>query len=296
MGSTSNQVQCRCSCLEELKAPQYGQEDRKELNMYQALHSRSNVDRLYLPRSEGGQGLLSLEEKISLGQYLKMNEDEWLRRAWEDGLIKEYEDPQVYSEKTSKSRMEDRNWPCMGLFCQRQTKELSSNDTWQWLQRGELKKETEEMIMAAQDQALRTRYIQRAIDGTNISPKCRKCNQKDETINHIASECPALAQNQYKKRHDTVARAVHWSLYKKYQMPCSSKWYEHQPQPVTENENAKLLWDYSIRTDRVIPAHRPDLTLVNNTINKVLLIDVAVHWDSRAEQNEQERKKKNIKT
>ena len=57
---------------------------RKVLNMYQALHPRSNVDRLYLPCSEGGKGLLSLEEcvnaeKRSQGQYLKMNEDEWLR-------------------------------------------------------------------------------------------------------------------------------------------------------------------------------------------------------------------------
>ena len=51
----------------------------------------------------------------------------------------------------------------------RQASDLSSNDTWQWLQRGELKKETEGMVMAAQDKALRTRYIQRAIDGTNIS-------------------------------------------------------------------------------------------------------------------------------
>ena len=127
--------------------------------------------------------------------------------------------------------------------------------------------------------------------GTNISPKCRKCNQKDETINHITSECPALTQNQYKKRHDTVARAVHWNLCKKYQLPCSNKWYEHQPQPVTENENAKLLWDYSIGTDRVIPAHRLDLTLVHKTINKVSLIDVAVPWDSRAEQKEQEKRR-----
>ena len=68
--------------------------------------------------------------------------------------------------------------------------------------------------MAAQDLALRTRYIQRAIDGTNISPKCRKCNQKDEIINHIASECPALAQIQCKKRHYTMARAVLWNLQK----------------------------------------------------------------------------------
>ena len=127
---------------------------RKVLNMYQALHPRSNVDRLYLPRSEGGKGLLSLEEcvnaeKRSLGQYLKMNEDEWLRSAWEEGFIKEDEDLQVYGERTSKSRMEDwQNKPMHGQFL-RETKDLSSNDTWQWLQRGELEKETEGMMMAA---------------------------------------------------------------------------------------------------------------------------------------------------
>ena len=125
---------------------------RKVLNMYQALHPRSNVDRLNLPCSEGGKDLLSLKEcvnaeKRSLGQYLKMNEDKWLRSAWEEGLIKEDGDPQVFKERTSKSRKEDwQNKPMHGRFL-RQTKDLSSNDTWQWLQRGELKKETEGMIM-----------------------------------------------------------------------------------------------------------------------------------------------------
>ena len=85
---------------------------RKVPNMYQVLHPRSNVGRPYLPRSEGGKGLLSLEEcvnaeKRSLGQYLKMNEDEWLRSAWEEGLIKKDEDPKVYREKISKSRVEE---------------------------------------------------------------------------------------------------------------------------------------------------------------------------------------------
>ena len=61
-------------------------------------------------------------------------------------------------EKTSKSWMDDwQSKPMHGQFL-RQTKDLSSNDTWQWLQRGEPKKETEGIIMAAQDQALRTRY------------------------------------------------------------------------------------------------------------------------------------------
>ena len=65
---------------------------------------------------------------------------------------------------------------------------------------------------------------------------------------------------------------------------------------MTENENAKLLCDYSIGTDRLIPAHRPDLTLVDKTNNEVSLIDVAVPWDSRTEQKEQEKKEINIKT
>ena len=54
----------------------------------------------------------------------------------------------------------------------------------------------------------------------------------------------------------------------------------------------KLLWDYSIKTDRVIPAHRPDLILVDKTVNKVSLIDVLVPWDSRVEQKEQEKRDK----
>ena len=109
--------------------------NRKVLNICQTLHPRSNVDRLYLPCSEGEKGLLSLEEcviaeKRSLGQYLKMNEDEWLRSTWEEGLIKEDEDPQAYRGKTSKSRMgEWQGNPMHGQFL-RQTKDLSNNDAW----------------------------------------------------------------------------------------------------------------------------------------------------------------------
>ena len=75
-------------------------------------------------------------------------------------------------------------------------------------------------------------------------------------------------------------------------MPCSNKWYEHQPQPVTENENDKQLWDYSIRTDRVIPALRPDLTLIDETINKVSLVGVAVPWDSKKKKKKKKKKDK----
>ena len=42
------------------------------------------------------------------------------------------------------------------------------------------------------------------------------CNQKDETMNHILSEC--------KGRQDSIARLVHW------------KWYEHQSALIPKEE------------------------------------------------------------
>ena len=86
-----------------------------------------------------------------------------------------------------------------------------------------------------------------------------------------------------------MAKALHWSLCKKHQLSCSNKWYEHQPEGVIENDQAKILWDYGIRTDRVIRANRPDVTLIDKVKKKVSLIDVAIPWDTRVEEKEREK-------
>ena len=59
-------------------------------------------------------------------------------------------------------------------------------------------------------QAIRTNYIIATIDRSQNDPKCIMRKQNNETISHIVSGCPKLAQMEYKKRHDNVARAVHW--------------------------------------------------------------------------------------
>ena len=38
---------------------------RKIMKLYQALHLRPTVDRVYMPRKERGQGLLSVEEYVN---------------------------------------------------------------------------------------------------------------------------------------------------------------------------------------------------------------------------------------
>ena len=268
---------------------------RKLMTIHRALHPRSSVARLYLPRKSGGRGMQSIEdciniEKRALGQYLKHNEDTWLKTAWKEKLIRVDEEPEMYKERVTSQRKEDWENKQMHGQYQRQTREVASEGSWQWLTRGELKKETEGMLMAAQEQALRTRYIQNKIDGQiSISPMCRKCNKKVETINHIISECPALAQREYKGRHDTVAKALHWKICKEYDLPSTEKWYNHIPDKVLENEKIKILWDYDVRTDHVIQARRPDLILVQKETKKVSLIDVAIPWDSRVEDKSKEK-------
>ena len=44
----------------------------------------------------------------------------------------------------------------------------------------------------------------------------------------------------------------------------------HNPAPVLENDAHKLLWDFNIQTDQLIPARRPDLIIINNKKNENL--------------------------
>ena len=78
----------------------------------------------------------------------------------------------------------------------------ASEKSWMWLEKGHLKKNTEGMIMAAQSQLIRTKAIKAKIDKSEEESRCRMCRAKDETVNHLLSECPKLAQNEYKRRHD----------------------------------------------------------------------------------------------
>ena len=87
------------------------------------------------------------------------------------------------------------------------------------------------------------------------------------------SGCSKLAQQEYKRRHDNVARVVHWNLLGKCGFSRVDKWFEHQPETVLENN---LLWDYNIQTDHQISARRPDLVVINKQEQTCQVIDIPV--------------------
>ena len=90
--------------------------------------------------------------------------------------------------------------------------------------------------MAAQYNTEKTNHIKARIDKTQRNNKCRLCGNRDETINHIISECSKLAQKEYMAIHDWVGKVIHWEAWKTFKFDHANKWYMHNPAPVLEND------------------------------------------------------------
>ena len=216
---------------------------------------------IIISRKEGGRGLASIEDSVDTSIHRLEN---YIQKH-EGGLITA---TRHETENTMNNRMtvtRKQKWEGKQLYgCfKRPINNISHNKTWTQLRRGNFKRETESLLIAAQDNAIRTNHIKARIDKTQQNSKCRLCGDRDETINHIISECSKLAQQEYKARHD-------WEIYKKFKFDHNNKWYMHNPAPVLENDSQKLLWDFNIQTDHLIPARRPDLIIINKKKKKEL--------------------------
>ena len=91
---------------------------------------------------------------------------------------------------------------------------LDKELTFMWLKSRTLKPSTEGMIMAAQDQSLKTKNYQYAIMKSIAwtDANCRLCKGSLETIDHIVSACPVLARTSYIERHNRIVKYSETSL------------------------------------------------------------------------------------
>ena len=252
---------------------------------YKALHPRDDVDRLYVSRKEGGKGLASIEDTVDASiQQLEDNREKHERGNDTDNTI---------DERRTTAR--EQKWEGKQLYGRfKRLINISHRKTWAWLRKGNFKRETESLLIAAQDNAIRTNHIKARIDKTQQNSKCRLCGDRDGTINHIISECSKLAQ-EYKAKHDWVGKVIPWEMCRKFKFDDTSKWYMHNPEPVLENDSHELLWDFNIQTDHLILARRPDLIKINKKKKKKRICtieDFAVSADHRIYLKESEKKDK----
>ncbi|XP_053106345.1 uncharacterized protein LOC128325024 [Hemicordylus capensis] len=238
------------------------------------------------------------EEKKGLEEYIKDSEEDALQMLKNEKLFNTNETKQAYKKEQVKNRAKKwKNKPLHGQYLHNITGKSDITKSWQWLKNGNLKKETEVLILAAQEQALRTNAIRAKVVKSTTNSKCRLCKEADETVDHLISCCKKIAQTDYKQRHDKVAGMIHWNICKKkYKLPVAKNWWDHTIEKVVENEDAKILWDFRLQTDKHLPHNTPDITVVEKKEKQVKIIDIAVPGDSRTEEKEIEKNHKILKS
>ena len=115
------------------------------------------------------------------------------------------------------------------------------------------------------------------------------CKTQKETIDHLIAGCSMIAATEYLKRHNQVARYVHWEVCKHFNITVADKWYDHEPLSVLENEQVNILYDFSIHTDRFIRANRPDIVVKDKKNMRCTLIDVSIPADKNIAIKEHEK-------
>lgn len=66
--------------------------------------------------------------------------------------------------------------------------------------------------------------------------------------------------------NDKIAAIIHWSYCKKFGFACTEKYYEHFVETkmnVPENDKVKLLWGFSIQTEKRIDHNKPDILVLD---------------------------------
>ena len=128
---------------------------RKIIIMYGGLHPRSDVERLYLPRSEGRRGLVSIEDCVNddrenLELYALGSNEKLIIAAAAELKLKKFINVQNRQERRKKRLIDWKEKALHGQFL-RETESTDDGNRWEGLKRDELKRETEILLCAAQD-------------------------------------------------------------------------------------------------------------------------------------------------
>lgn len=266
---------------------------RTTMTLHRMHHPRSSMMRLYLPRKLGGRGLLSAttmhnREVCSLRSYFIAKSGSDLHRAvieCDNGLTplslaaEDWQEPVVLSTQDREAVWKEKE--LHGRFFKAlHEPHVDTKASVHWLRFGDLFGETEGFVCAIQDQVVKTNNYRRYILKDGTEDICRACRLPGETIRHITSGCSALANTEYLHRHNQAARIIHQELALKYGLVGTRvPYYKYAPEPVLENDCARLYWDRPIITDRTIPPNKPDIVMMDRAQSKVFLVDVTIPHD-----------------
>ena len=196
--------------------------------------------------------LASIEDCVDasiqgLKEYIKKNKERLITVANNSiGNI-------IPNRKTRKQKWEEKQ--LVGYF-KWKTNYISPKKIQTWLRKGNLKRETESLLIPAQNNTKRINYIKEKIDQTQQNSKCRLYGNKDEIINHNVSEWNKQAQKEYKTRHDWAGKVIHWELCKEIEFWPYYQIVYAQTRIIPESGRHKILSGFETQTDHLIPSRR----------------------------------------
>ena len=106
----------------------------------------------------------------------------------------------------------------------------------------------------------------------------------------MVTECKMLTKKQYCLcQHDRVGEIVYWVMCKRYGFSNAVKWYEHTLDNMLENDNLKILWDFSVQTNQKLEHSKPNILIVDKKTGECHIIDVACPLHTRVKEIGQEK-------
>ena len=124
-------------------------------------------------------------------------------------------------------------------------------------------KETEGFIFACQKQAIPTNLIKVRIFQQPGSIYCHLCGSQQETIDHLLTSCSVIAHHLLLASKPPLLASSQWTNMAMVSCHLLQKDWEHCPSPVLCIDSMKLLWDFTIQTDRQLRHNRPDIVCIN---------------------------------
>ena len=81
---------------------------RKLLTVYRCMHLQADADRLYWKRKEGGRGLISIEDCITIEEkyYIDTKQEQQMKEVCEENIIKERQSPKEKKRMIIENRKE----------------------------------------------------------------------------------------------------------------------------------------------------------------------------------------------
>ena len=121
-------------------------------------------------RNEGGRGITSIDASMQgVEDYIEKRRERLITATRNETSNTRTN----RTETTSKQKWEEKQ--LYGCF-KPLTSDISHEKAWTWLRKGNLKKETESLLIVTQNKAMKTHHVKARIVKTQQNSRCRLCS------------------------------------------------------------------------------------------------------------------------